>query len=141
MTPSAIEQALDRRHAAAQIAFANKDIAAYHDLFGVTLRYRQIDGVTIDRAQLMRDVGTQFRKIMRAESHFTREALHVAGDDVRETLRQTAIVEIPAFGFLRRIWRIERRGDYTWAREAGIWRIVRVDVLSEDVGSRLRWGR
>ncbi|WP_442679898.1 hypothetical protein ACSBM8_01425 [Sphingomonas sp. ASY06-1R] len=140
MTPSAIEQALDRRHATAQRAFAERDIAAYRDMFGSALQYRQIDGVTIDRTRLMRDVAAQFAKIRRAESRFTRERLDVAGDDVRETLIQTAVVEVAAFGFLRRVWQIERRGDYVWAMEEGDWRIVRVTILEEDVRGRFRLG-
>ncbi|WP_420137477.1 DUF4440 domain-containing protein [Sphingomonas sp.] len=137
MTWFAMEQALDRRHAAAQAAFATKDIATYHGLFGVALRYRQIDGTTISRAQLMRDVAAQFARIDRATSRFTREALRVTGDEVCETLVQTATVETRAFGFLRRIWTIERRGNYFWAVEDKELRIIRVDVLSESISASM----
>jgi hypothetical protein len=75
MSPSEIETVLDGRHAAANTAFTSKDMEAYQSLFGSDLRYRQIDGTTIDRARLMRDVKTQFRRFYRVTSHFTREKL------------------------------------------------------------------
>jgi hypothetical protein len=141
MTNAEIAAALDSRHAAANAAFVNKDIATYEDLFGRDLQYRQVNGTTIDRLHLMRDVQRQFALFRRADSHFVRENLQSDAEGVRETLLQTAIAEVVAFGFLRRVWRVERRGCYTWAIEDGKWKIVRVDVLDETVRGSLKLGR
>lgn len=136
-----IEATLDRRHEAARAAFAARDLDAYRDLFTGDCRYRQADGRVIDRAALMRDVAAQFRRLDRAETHFTREDLAVDGGEVTETLVQTATAEVSAFGLLRRIWQLRRHARYAWAIEDGVWKIARVDVLSEEVKGRWRLGR
>jgi hypothetical protein len=138
---SQIEAVLDERHIVANQAFAHKDAEAYKNVFGVDLRYSQADGATIDRVRLMKDVRAQFKRLDRAESSFTRESLEVDGGEVRETLLQIAIAEASAFGFLRRIWRVERRGHYTWVIEDRQWKIVRVQVLSEKAEGRWKIGR
>ena len=135
-----IEEVLDERHAAANTAFANRDAAAYERLFGNDLEYVQADGTAIDRARLMKDVKAQLRKLDRAASSFVREKLTVDGHEVSEALRQIATVETLAFGFIRRIWRVERNGLYTWAMEDGRWKIVRVQVLNETLNGRWKIG-
>ena len=136
-----IEAALDARHVAANLAFANRDVAAYRDLFGDDLEYVQADGQRIGKARLMKDVAAQFGRIDHAESRFTRESLTIDGHEVSETLRQTARIETSAFGLLRRIFRIERHGMYTWALEGAQWRIVRVRIVQESLESRWMLGR
>ena len=133
--------ALDERHLAASRAFAAKDIGAYQALFGENLQYSPVDGKVIDRERLMRDVRVQFKTLQQAQSRFAREDLIVVGEEVEETLHQIAVAEAAAFGFVRRLWRIERRGRYTWAMEDGQWRIVRVSVSSEKVEGRWKFGR
>lgn len=114
---------------------------AYQNLFSGDLQYSQRDGVTIDRSRLMQDVKAQFKSLGYAQSRFDREKLDVDGDQVTETLNQIATMEASAFGFLRRVWRVQRQGHYTWAVEDGQWKIVRIRVLSETVGSRWKLGR
>jgi len=138
---SQIEAALDGRHAAASAVFARRDITVYQALFSSDLQYTQRNGITIDRRRLMQDVETQFSRLHHAESDFVREALDVDGGQVTETLLQIATVRASAFGFLWRTWRLQRHGLYTWAMEDGEWRIVRVRVLSETIGSRWKLGR
>ena len=138
---SQIEAALDGRHAAANAAFARRDITAYQALFSSNLQYIQRNGITIDRRRLMQDVETQFSRLRHTESDFVREALDVDGGQVTETLLQTATVKASALGFLWRTWCVQRHGLYTWAMEGGQWRIVRVRVLSETVESQWKLGR
>ena len=138
---SDFKAALDERHFAASRAFAAKDIGAYQALFSENLQYSPVDGKVIDRERLMRNVRAQFKTLQQAQSRFAREDSIVVGDEVEETLLQIAVAEAAAFGFVRRLWRIERRGRYTWAMEDGQFRIVRVRVSSEKVEGRWRFGR
>jgi len=138
---SAIEAALDARHADAAAAWASRDLGAYCALFSAGLQYRQTDGQVIDRARLMRDVKAQFDRLDFAESRYTREALVAEGAEATETLLQTILARASAFGILHRSWRIERRGRYDWSIEDGQWKILRVRVLSEEVRGSWRLGR
>ena len=141
MNHSEIEAALDERHAAAKIAFGNKDTNAYRSLFSDDLQYVQSDGIMIDKVHLMQSVKTQFTRLSRADSSFAREQLSIDWPKVSETLLQLVIAEASAFYLLRRIWRIERRGIYTWALEDRQWKIASVEVLSENVDSSWKIAR
>src|SRR5271157_1319243 len=102
MPNTSIEQELNERHAAAQAAFARRDIHAYKAIFSPSLAYRQIDGQVIDRGRLMRNVASQFRRLSTAQSSFVRERLNAAGGEATETLTQSASLEATAFGFVHR---------------------------------------
>ena len=139
---SPIEAALDARHDAAQAAFARRDLEAYAALFHPDLVYSLPDGTNIGREALMRDVRAQFARLDRASSTFTRERLDV--DDAgaaTETLTQSVVAEASAFGLLRRIWRIERRGDYRWVADGGDWKIAHVRLSRETSEARWTFGR
>jgi len=131
MPNTSIEQELNERHAAAQAAFARRDIDAYKAIFSPSLAYRQINGQVIDRGRLMRNVASQFRRLSAAQSSFVRERLNAAGGEAAETLTQSASLEATAFGFVHRRWRLHRRGDYAWTKLDGVWVIERVEIVSE----------
>jgi hypothetical protein len=130
-----IAAALDARHADATAAFNDRDVDSYSNLFSENLRYERPDGKVISKSQLMRDVKTQFRRLVRAESNFVRQDLCVEDGNVSEELTQGAVGEASAFGFVRRTWSLERCGRYTWAIEDGQWKIIYVRVSHEHVGS------
>ena len=132
---------LDERHEAVRQAFLGRNLEAYRAAFSAGLSYRQADGRVIDRDRLMRDVAAQFRRLDWAESRSVREALAVEGAEVTETVRQTALGEVSAFGLVGRTWQVDRRARWTWAIENGVWTIVRVEVLSETVRGGWRFGR
>jgi len=130
--------ALDARHAEARSAFADRDARAYSDLFSDRLRYERSNGKVIGKSELMRDVKAQFRRMSGAESRFVRAKLALDGGNLTETLRQQAVYEASAFGFVRRTWSIERRCRYTWTMENGYWRVIDVLVNEERVRSNWR---
>jgi hypothetical protein len=137
-----IETALDERHTAARIAFARRDINAYTDVFCAGLEYRQADGIVIGRSRLMRDVATQFKRLSKVDFSFRREEIEVSDGAATETVTQIVSAEASAFGFVRRLWRVSRRGRYTWLMRDGVWKIAGVHILSEEVLSGgWRFGR
>ena len=136
-----ISAILDERHAAIRDAFMRRDAAAYRAMFSAGLRYRQPDGRVIDRDQLMRDVAAQFRRLDQSDTSSVREALEVDGAEYTETVRQAGWATASAFGFIHRIWRVDRHARWTWAHEDGVWTIVRVEVLDERVRGSWGFGR
>ena len=139
---SDVAEALDKRHAAAQVAFVRRDACAYAEMFHADLEYQRPDGPIIDRESLMRDVRDQFRRLSLAETSFKRERLEIEDGWVTETVIQSAAGEISAFfGLVRRLWNLHRRGRYSWTDTGGTWQIARVQVLSEVVRFRWKFGR
>jgi len=139
---AAIETLLDERHAVAREAYSRKDVDSYREIFCGDLEYQRTDGSVIDRAQLMRDVNSQFRRLLKADTTFVREEFHLEGEQAVEVVSQTASAEVIAFGLFRLTWRLRRRGLYTWAIDGGVWKIARVTVLNEEVKSGgWRFGR
>lgn len=87
----------------------------------------------VGREQLARDVADQLRSVESSDTSYVRESLQVDGDCVTELLRQTATVTTRHFFFIRRVWRVNRLGRYTWVRSSEGWRIHEVEVLDEAV--------
>jgi len=69
-----------------------------------------------------------------SDTSYTRESLEVIGDRAIEILNQVASATTRHFVFLRRVWRITRRGRYVWERSANGWVIREVEILNERVG-------
>ena len=139
---SAVAAALDAAHERARRAYAARNLAAYMETFHPDLEYRQADGHIIGRDRLARDVRAQLERGHAATSEFRREALAVSADGASATEEgeQRATFEVRAFGFVRRVWTVHRRGRYEWARGAGGWQIRRAEVLREEVTSRFSLG-
>ena len=126
---------LDGKHAEARLAFERKDLVAYTAIFSPQLRYHQLDGKTIGRDQLMRDVRSQFRRLSRVHSSFVREQLDVSDDRVTEVLIQAASAGATAFLVVHRTWAISRKGQYIWKKTEIGWQIDEVFVIEENVTS------
>jgi len=132
---------LDATHDRARAAYARRDVDAYMAMFHPEVAYTQPDGRTIGHEQLARDVRAQLARVHSATTEFRREALEVRdAATATETLEQRATFAVRAFGFLRRDWSVSRRGRYEWVRTAATWQLRRVEVLWEEVASRLSVG-
>jgi len=134
MTDHAVAAELDAAHRNAQESFRARDLDAYMGLFSPSLRYQQLDGRVIGREQLASDVQAQFAAVEASDTSYTRESLEVIGDRAIEILNQVASATTRHFVFLRRVWRITRRGRYVWERSANGWVIREVEILNERVG-------
>lgn len=130
---SSVAAQLDALHVESKGNYRAKDVDAYMRVFAPDLRYKQADGRVIGREQLARDVASQLRSIESAETSYVREFLRFDGDRVSELLRQTASVTTRHFFVIRRVWRVNRLGSYTWARSSEGWKIQEVEVLNEVV--------
>ena len=139
---SFVSMELDAAHERARHAYAARDAATYMNTFHSSLEYRQHNGRTITREQLAGDVRTQLQKVNAAASTFRRSALAVSADlaSATEDGEQLATFEVRAFGVLRRVWSVQRRGRYEWIRSGNGWQIRRVEILDEKVTSQLSIG-
>lgn len=128
-----IESALDQAHANAQSAFNAKDLDCYMAGFSRNLSYKQFDGLIINWERLRKDVASQFARFSKVESKFIRERIEYEGSNVVEYVSQNATAEERVFVVFKRLWRIRRRGIYTWSKVDSGWVISKVDVLEESV--------
>lgn len=131
---------LDAAHERAHRAFAARDLEAYMAGFSPALVYHQLNGTSISREQLTRDVRRQFARLNRAVSTYRREKLEFVGDEVRELIEQRAQGLVTAFVVVHRAWDLKRRGLYQWHKGRGGWQITEVTVLEERTTSRFRLG-
>jgi hypothetical protein len=130
---------LDAAHERARRAYAERNVVAYMRTFHPALEYRQRDGQTIGCEQLASDVKAQLDRVSSASSTFRRTAL-VSNEDGASAIEegeQSATYEVRAFGVLRRVWSVQRRGRYEWVRTAEGWQIRRVEILHELLTSRM----
>jgi hypothetical protein len=128
-----IESALDQAHANAQSAFNTKDLDRYMAGFSRDLAYKQLNGKTIAWQQLRKDVADQFARMSKAESKFVRERIECKGTDIIEYVTQNATAEERILFVFKRVWRIHRRGIYTWSKINAEWVISKVEILEESV--------
>lgn len=128
-----IASELDEMHAQLVDALARKDRRAYRALFSPGLTYRHLDGRVIDRDRLMREVAGQFRYYRRYQWSIVRESIELDDGKAIEILAGSGQVVVSGFFIVHRIWRLARKGRYTWKKEDGQWRITEVEVLEERI--------
>jgi hypothetical protein len=128
-----IESALDQAHANAQYALNARDLDRYMAGFSRNLAYKQLNGKTIAWQQLRRDVADQFARMSKADSKFVRERIEYKGTDIIEYVTQIATAEERIFFVFKRVWRIHRRGIYTWSNINAKWVISKVEILEESI--------
>jgi len=124
---------IEDAHQISRAAFQAHDLKTYMDIFALDLSYRQPDGKTIGRDQLQKDVSQQFNRLSAARWDYARESFQSTPAEATETLSQTAWLATTAFGVIHRLWRLERRGNYTWRRKDNRWQIALVEVVFERV--------
>ena len=139
---SSVKAELDAVHERARKAYLERDLAAYLGTFHEDLEYRQVDGRTIGRERLERDVRKQLGRVHAAATEFRRDMLEISPDGVSavEEGEQHARFEVRAFAVVHRAWSLRRRGRYEWVRSTAGWQIRRVEVLQEEMTSRVWLG-
>ena len=129
------------RHEASRRQYLARDLAGYMAHFSPDLEYRQANGDVVRLEELTRQVADQFRRLGTAEWISRVESEERASDHVTEVVSMTGTFVATAFGFIHRLWRLERRARYTWRVHEGRWRIAHVHVLEERVvGAGMRLG-
>ena len=129
------------RHEESRRLYQARDLEGYMAFFTPDLAYRQANGATIDRQRLRSDVAQQFHRVASVDWISQVESEERAQDRVIEVVHQTGAFITSAFGLIHRVWRLDRRGRYTWKVHEGRWRIAEVHVLDERiVGDGLNFG-
>jgi hypothetical protein len=98
------------------------------------LRLCVIDGRTVKSST---DIvcARRLRRFSAVRSSFVRKELTVTGNEVIETVDQSAVVDMTIFWVVHRCWRVHRRGEYLSTKSGGVWVIEKVTVLEENVTS------
>jgi hypothetical protein len=120
---------IDAVHVRVREAFRRRDLSAYMATFALDLTYRQADGRLVSREEVARSIAHQFARLVAFDSGFDREAASATGADLTESGTQTASIALRVFAVFAVRWKVERRGQYTWARVGPNWllRNVRID--------------
>ena len=100
--------------------------------FALDLTYRQADGRLVSREEVARSIAHQFARLVAFDSGFDREAASATGADLAASGTQTASIALRVFAVFAVRWKVERRGQYTWARVGPNWllRNVRTSLVS-----------
>ena len=130
---SSVVVELDAIHIAANGAFERGDFDAYREFFTPDLSYRRADGRVVGRDSMMRDARTQFRRHRARQKSIVRETLDVDGDRVTEVVIRTATACGTAFFVVHRVFEYVVRGQFTWRKVDGRWRIAEIEVLEQRV--------
>jgi len=128
-----IERELDAIHVRARQWFLESNIDSYLSLFNPGVSYRQVDGRVVGLASLSRSLRRQFQSLSAADWKFTRESLTMQNGNAVEVLLLSGWFATVAFGFIHRVWRLARRGQYTWIKQESGWQIAHVEIESETV--------
>ncbi len=124
---------IDAAHASANEALQQKDFAAYAHHFADDLTYTQLDGRTIDKPKLVRDISVYFNRIKKVTNHYERISFEVAPEKITERLVQKSHIAIRIFIFFSKKWTVEREGIYEWRKNKERWEIYSVKILAEKV--------
>ena len=122
---------IDNTHLAANLALKNKDFAAYIGHFSDDLKYKQLNGKTIDKRQLSNDTQRYFDRIKTYTGAYDRLNYSVDNDLFIEKISQRVTVTIGVFIFFSKKWTVEREGIYKWKKINGKWEILDVEITSE----------
>ena len=124
---------IDSAHFAANLALKNQDFDRYIGHFSDNLKYKQLNGFTIDKETLAKDTRKYFDRIKNYTNDYERQNFSIDKNLFIEKLNQKATVIIRVFIFLSKKWIVEREGIYKWEKFNGHWKIVDVEVISEKV--------
>jgi ketosteroid isomerase-like protein len=138
--PDEISAEIDRVRDKAQAAFVARDVEAYMQMFSPDVVYKQKDGTALSYDRLAADVLKQLRVIPSIEIARERESFEVGGDRVVEVVTQSTSIRAPALFLLTRTIEISRKGRYVWSQAGDGWRIIEVEILSDDVKSHWALG-
>jgi hypothetical protein len=89
---------LDDLHRRVRAAYVARDLKSYMDFFSSDLRYHQVDGRTIGRDQLTRDVESQFGSVSAVDAASRTDRIETDPEGVVETVTQWGWIATSAFG-------------------------------------------
>ena len=85
---------IDAAYASANEALQQKDFAAYVQHFADDLSYTQLDGRTIDKTRLVRDISAYFNRIKKVTNAYERISFEVLPGKITELLVQKSHVPL-----------------------------------------------
>jgi len=124
---------VDKTHLAANLALENRDFDTYIGYFSDDLKYKQLNGKTIDKNQLSYDTKRYFYRIKSFDGTYNRLSSSFENDLFIEKLVQKVAVTIRVFIFFSKKWVVEREGTYKWKKVNGDWKISDVEVTNEKI--------
>ena len=133
MLSNEILNEIDVAHNDANIALQNRKFDSYISHFGDDLQYKQADGKTIGKEQLVKNIKNYFNRIVNFSGHYERKEFTIENDKVVERIIQHSKVSLRIFIFFLKNWTIEREGIYEWKKTDSLWKIIKVEILSEKV--------
>lgn len=133
MTNTEIIQEIDLLHEKANEDFKNKNLDAYTGVFADDLQYLRLNGRLVDKGIVAKDVQRQFDRLHSHTSKYEREKFEIKNEFVIERLNQKAEFVIKAFWFFKKRWNVNRVGVYQWAKQNGVWKITRVEIIQEKI--------
>lgn len=124
---------IDEMHQFANNALGQKRFEDYMNIFSDDLTYKQLNGKTIDKKQLIKDTAFYFSRIKRSQSQYQRKDFSIEGNRVTENLTQIATTSIKVFFVFTKKWTVERDGIYKWIKTDNNWQIEMVEILNEKI--------
>lgn len=124
---------IDAVHVRVRESFQRRDVSAYMATFATDLTFRQANGRVLSRDGLARSIAHQFARLVAFNSRFDRRTASVSGTELTESGTQTAWIALRVFVFFAVTWRVERQGQYTWARVGPDWVLRTVNIEKERV--------
>ena len=143
--PADLPASLDAIHIAVREAFKRRDLPAYARYFHSEVDYKDAQGRSQTRDQLLSSVSRQLERLTTFTSSFTRESLAVVDGDAVEVGSQHATIALRILLVLEVRWTVRRHGTFTWRRDrADGWVLRRVELDDEEVrragiGLRRAW--
>jgi len=122
---------IDSVHKSANDALRLKQFDRYMECFSDDLQYKQLNGKTIGKKQLVNDTRHYFGRIQNYSGSYKREDYSIEKNSITERLIQYTKVSIRVFIFFSKNWTVEREGIYQWVKVNDSWKISRVDILKE----------
>ncbi|EOR95197.1 hypothetical protein ADIARSV_1685 [Arcticibacter svalbardensis MN12-7] len=126
-------QEIDHAHLLAKEALKKKDFKSYAENFSNDLKYKQLNGLTINKTKLVNDIAVYFKRVISSSSDYKRITFQVVDDKIIERLVQKSQISLKIFIFFSKKWTIEREGIYEWEKNNGKWEIIRVEIIKEKV--------
>lgn len=136
----AIIEEIDRIRDQAQAAFISRDVDHYMHMFSPDVVYMQNNGTALSYDRLAADVLKQLRVIPMIDISRSRDSYEVAGDKFIEVVTQHTSISAPLLYLLTRTVEMTRTGRYVWSNVPEGWKIVEVEILSDDAKSHWALG-
>ena len=138
--PDEIIAQIDRVRDKAQAAFIERDVDEYMRMFSPDVLYTQKNGHVLSYERLTSDVLQQLRAIPAIEISRSRESFEIVDGKFVEVMTQFTSISASALFLVTKTIEITRKGRYVWSKAGDRWRIIEVEILSDEVKSHWRMG-